>query len=224
MHKHLEREIEQLKAVFSQLSDKVEHTLHQTIEAFQTQNIQLAQQVIESDNDIDRLEILVEEECLKILALYQPVARDLRVVITFLKINSDLERIGDLAVNMARCTEFLAQSGALPSNGLFQEMMVKTQIMLKKSLESLVHLNTRLAYEVCLLDNEVDTLKRQLEKDITQSIQQDSSQTESLLRLLSIARYLERIGDHATNISEDVIYSIEGDIIRHHNIDRSDLA
>lgn len=216
MHKHLDREIENLKKIFMSLSTLVEENFVQATKAFKEMNAEAAKAAIENDEKIDQMEIAVEEECLKMLALYQPVAVDLRYIITILKINNDMERIGDLACNIAKCTVFLASQTQFEVSPHFFVMIQKTKTMLEKSLYALVNLDTQLAYEVCALDTEVDQLKNYLEQDLITLIQTNPDHVGSLLRLLSIARYLERIADHVTNISEDVIYSAQGDIIRHH--------
>jgi phosphate transport system protein len=216
MKKHFQRELEQLKKNFISLSTLVEETVALATKAFREMDINAAKAVIDQDDTIDNMEIKIEEECLKLLALYQPVASDLRLVITILKINSDLERIGDLSVNIAKCASFLCQVPKLDTHFQFADIIQKTQMMLKKSIDSLVNMDTVLAYEVCRLDEEVDAIKLRQEGDIVNYIRENPDHTESMIRFLSVSRNLERIGDHATNIAEDVIYSVEGDIIRHH--------
>jgi phosphate transport system protein len=217
MQKHLEREMEHLKKSVIDLGTLVESAVNDATRAFREMNSPLCESVISKDIEIDQMEIKVEEECLKMLALYQPVARDLRFIVTVLKINSDLERIGDLAVNIGKCAKFLSGMPRLDTQFHFSQIIQKTVLMLKKSLDSLVNMDSKLAYEVCSLDDEVDELKRQQELDITERIRNHPEEVESMLKFLSVSRYLERIADHATNISEDVIYSAAGDIIRHHH-------
>lgn len=215
MYKHLEREIEHLKKQFSALSTVVEENFIQAIKAFKTLDASQSKIVIDNDEKIDQMEIAVEEECLKLLALYQPVAVDLRYIITILKINNDLERIGDLSCNIAKCTVSLSEIPNFDIPSLFPVMTHKTHVMLEKSLEALSSFDCNLAYEVCRLDSDVDELKASLEKELILAIQAEPMHVERMLRLLSISRYLERIADHATNIAEDVIYSVQGEIIRH---------
>jgi len=161
------------------------------------------------------MEVDVEEECLKILALYQPVAIDLRFIITALKINNDLERIGDLAVNIAERSEFLARQPEVHVPLDLEKMTEKTQSMLTKSLDALVNMDCDLAHQVCAADDEVDAMNRQMYLTVQDGIRQHPEQLESLIHLLSASRHLERIADHATNIAEDVIYMAEGQIVRH---------
>jgi len=149
------------------------------------------------------------------LALYQPVAIDLRFIITALKINNDLERIGDLAVNIAERAEFLAGQKPVDVPFDFDAMADKTQSMLSQSLDALVDMDCNLAYQVCAADDEVDAINRQMYDQVKQSIRNNPEQVDSLIHLLSVSRHLERVADHATNIAEDVIYMVEGKIVRH---------
>jgi phosphate transport system protein len=161
------------------------------------------------------MEVDVEEECLKILALHQPVAIDLRFIVTALKINNDLERIGDLAVNIAERSEFLAGQEPISVPFDFEAMAEKTQWMVTESLDSLVDMDCKRAYQVCAADDEVDALNRKMYKQVEASIIAHPRWTRCLFHLLSVSRHLERIADHATNIAEDVIYMVEGKIVRH---------
>ena len=212
---HMKREIDRLKKMLMSLCELVEDSLRQAVEAIKTRDVPLAKRVIARDEDIDQMEVDVEEECLKILALYQPVAIDLRFIITALKINNDLERIGDLAVNLAERGIFLAggQRTDVPLD--FDTMTEKTKSMVRKSLEALVNMDSKLAYEVCAADDEVDAMNHQMFAIVQDEIRAHPEQTEPLIHLLSASRHLERVADHATNISEDVIYMIEGRIVRH---------
>lgn len=212
---HMKREIDKLKKMLMSLCEVVEESLRQAVKSIKERDEKLAEKVIETDIEIDHMEVDIEEECLKILALYQPVAIDLRFIITALKINNDLERIGDLAVNLAERSKFLAgrQSENIPFD--FDEMTEKTKSMLHKSLEALVNMDAKLAYEVCAADDEIDAINRQMYLMVQDTICNHPERTESLVHLLSASRHLERVADHATNIAEDVIYMIEGRIVRH---------
>ena len=212
---HMKRAIDRLNKMLMSLCEVVEESLRQAVEAIKTRNDALAKTVIARDNDIDQMEVDVEEECLKMLALYQPVAVDLRFIITALKINNDLERIGDLAVNLAERATFLAgrQHNDVPLD--FEAMTEKAKSMLHRSLEALVNMDPKLAWEVCAADDEVDEINHQMFLIVQEQIRAHPDQTESLVQLLSASRHLERVADHATNIAEDVIYMIEGRIVRH---------
>lgn len=215
MPQHLQREIESLKKRILSLSAKVEAIVHDATVAVETRDGKLAQKIIDSDIIIDQQEVEIEEECLKMLALHQPVAIDLRFIIAVLKINSDLERIGDLAVNVAERAVFLATQPKPDISFDFFGMASAAQSMLKKSLDALVNLSTELATEVCASDDGVDAMNREMYVKVRQAIHAHPEQVESLINMLSAARHLERIADHATNIAEDVIYMIEGQIVRH---------
>jgi len=215
MPKHLQREIENLKKMLLALGARVENAVREATLSVETRDSSLASKVIEEDEEIDKTEVEIEEECLKVLALHQPVAIDLRFIVAVLKINGDLERIGDLAVNIAEKALFLAgQSKVNVSLGLV-EMAHSTQSMLKKSLDALVNLDADLAHEVCASDDSVDSMNRQMYLKVQDAILANPQQISSLIHLLSASRHLERIADHATNIAEDVIYMIEGQIVRH---------
>jgi len=157
----------------------------------------------------------VEEECLKILALHQPVARDLRYIVTVLKMNNDLERIGDLAKNCAQQSVHVAEQRGLVIPYDLKGMAEKVQKMLQCSLDALVESDSLLARKVLEADDEVDAIDAQMYPDVQAAIREHPEQMQSLIRLLKVAQNLERIGDHATNIAEDVIYMIEGNIVRH---------
>lgn len=212
---HLQREIEGLKKEILGLGAMVELRVREAMLAIETRDEVLARNVIEKDVEIDQKEVEVEESCLKVLALHQPVAIDLRFIIAVLKINNDLERVGDLAVNIAERAAFLATQPRVDISFDFTAMARKAQVMLKKSLDALVNLSVDLAHEVCACDDEIDAMNRQMYLMVEQAIQTHPRQTESLIHLLSASRHLERIADHATNIAEDVIYMIEGEIVRH---------
>ncbi len=216
MEKLLHKEIEKLKQMILSLVAEVEENVRMSVNALEKRNAELAEKVIKNDLMIDKLEVDFEEECLKILALYQPVAIDLRFIVAVLKINNDLERISDLAVNVAERAIFLvsAKGVDLPFN--FSIMTDKVQDMLRKSVNALITMDAKEAYEVCEADNEVDALNREMYEIVKQGVRKNPEDVEELVHYLSVSRHLERIADHATNIAEDVIYMINGDIVRHH--------
>jgi len=212
---HMQREIEKLKKLVLTLGADVEECVHKAVQSLESRDRALAEQVIGGDEEVDRSEVFLEEECLKILALYQPVAIDLRFVIAVLKINNDLERIGDLAVNIAERAMYLAAQEPVVIPFDFVGMADKTQLMLKRSLDALVNMDTREAWEVCAMDDEVDAINRQMYEQVQEGIRQRPDQMPSFIHCLSTSRHLERIADHATNIAEDVIYMVAGEIVRH---------
>ena len=212
---HMQKEIGKLKKYLLGVCALVEETLWKAVKSISERDENLAQEIIESDVRIDHKEVEVEEECLKLLALYQPVAADLRFIITAMKINNDLERIADLAVNIAERSAFLAKHPPVNAPFDFETMAEKTQKMLRNSLDALVNLDCRLAYQVCAADDEVDEINRQMYETTKQAIREHPEQVDVLIHLLSVSRHLERIADHTTNIAEDVIYMVEGKIVRH---------
>jgi phosphate transport system protein len=214
--KHLQREIENLKKRILALGARVEENVYSAVRSLEERNRELAERVIEGDTEVDHLEIDVEEECLKVLALYQPVAGDLRLIVSFLKINSDLERVGDLAVNIAERALFLSTQDRPDIPLDFMKMVDTTRGMLRMSLDSLVNRDSAAARKVLTADDEVDAINREMYVLIQDAIRKKPEQVASLIHLLSCSRHLERIADHATNIAEDVIYMVEGEIVRHH--------
>jgi phosphate transport system protein len=216
---HLQREIENLKKKLLALGATVETAVREATLSIETRDCDLAHKIIQNDPQIDQAEVEVEEDCLKILALHQPVAIDLRFIVAVLKINNDLERIGDLAVNIAERSAFLSRRPPVGFSLGLVEMADKAQEMLKHSLDALVNLSSGLAHEVCAADDAVDAMNRQMYIKIQDAIRSNPQQMESLIHLLSVSRHLERIADHATNIAEDVVYMVEGRIARHRTED-----
>jgi phosphate transport system protein len=218
MPKHFHRELEKLKKRILILGAMVEERVYMATKAIENNDSHLADKIIKSDYEIDEMEVDIEEECLKILALYQPVAVDLRFITAVIKINNDLERIADEAVNIARGVKYIAKGKKLHFDFDFYSMAEKTESMLKKSLDALVNLDVDLAFKVCILDDEVDKINAQAHRMVKDAIKDNPDQGEYFINLLLISRHLERIADHATNIAEEVIYLIEGEIIRHREI------
>jgi phosphate transport system protein len=212
---HLQREIENLKKKILNLGARVEKGVREATLCIEQRDGDLAQKIIDNDIEIDHKEVEVEEDCLKILALHQPVAIDLRFLVAVLKINNDLERIGDLAVNIAERAVFLATQPLVAVSLDFTGMARKAQLMVQNSLDALINFSVEEAYEVCAYDDEIDAMNRQMYLMVQEGIRARPDQVESLIHLLSASRHLERIADHATNIAEDVIYMIEGQVIRH---------
>lgn len=215
MTSHIVRETEKLKRRLLTLSADVEETYLLAVRALEEMDESLAKKVIASDDRIDRQEVDLEEECLKILALHQPVANDLRFIVSVLKINNDLERIADMAVNIAERALDLMKSQPIEIPFEFSAMSQKVYSMVKKSLDSLVNLDLHEAHEVIALDDEVDALHHKSYGMVIEQIRQQPDRIEALISYLVVSRYLERIADLATNIAEDVHYLIEGDIVRH---------
>jgi len=216
MSVHLHREIDELKKRILGLSALVEESVYKAVKAVEARDEKLAREVIEGDQQLDMVEVEVEEECLKILALHQPVAADLRFIVAVLKINNDLERIGDLAVNIASRAIKLSAIKTQPEALIdFQDLESKVQQMLRRSLESLVNLNEEIAKSVCSSDDAIDDINRSIHKQVIQATREHPNDVERFIILLSVSKNLERIADHATNIAEDVLYMIRGEIVRH---------
>jgi len=217
MAKHLQRELEKIKKQVLSLGTLVEEEVRMVVEALENKDSALAQKVIERDWTIDEMEVDLEEECLKVLALYQPVAVDLRFLVAVIKINNDLERIGDEAVNIAQRLKIMLKRPPLSFAFDFDytPMAEKTQNMLKKSLDSLVNLDIDLAFQVITMDDEVDEIQKQAYDRIKEVIKTNSDRAGYFINLLLISRHLERLADHSTNIAEEVVYLIEGEIVRH---------
>jgi len=210
-----QKELKKIKKLILSLGAMVEERMRLAIQAIADGDMQIAKTVIQSDYEIDEKEVEVEEECLKILALYQPVAVDLRFLIAVIKINNDLERIADEAVNIAeRVTNITGKQ----DDGFrfdYAPMAEIVEDMLKKSLDALVNLDVDMAFKVVTLDDDVDDLHATAYDLIKQEMQKTPDKAGSLINLYLISRHLERIADHATNIAEEVIYLVEGEIVRH---------
>lgn len=221
MAKHLQREIAALQKKLMSLAAIVEEQVRSAVRAVEKKDSAAAQRIIALDRNVDFLEIEVEEDCLKILALHQPVAVDLRFIVAVFKINSDLERIADMASNIADKALILANSPSFNFDSNFTIMCDKAVTMLRQCLDSLFNMNVETALSVCRADDEVDRMNREIVDNVKKGILENNGRINEYLVLFSVARSLERIADHATNIAEDVIYMIEGDIVRHRTEDKN---
>jgi phosphate transport system protein len=216
----LAREIDQLKGRLLLLGSEVEDTYARSIRSIVNRDSDLAVDIINMDHKIDMMEVDLEEECLKILALHQPVARDLRFIITVLKVNNDLERIGDLAVNVAEAAVALARRPIFDLPFDFAAMSKKTERMLTNSLNALVNRDTDLAQAVLQADDEVDAINKAAQEQAIKDIEGPDADLKCLMDALRVSRSLERIADLSTNIAEDVIYLVTGCIARHYSQER----
>ena len=212
---HLQREIDKLKRHILALGALVEEVLHLSFQAIEERDPIKAKRVIASDLLIDDQEVEVEEECLKILALYQPVAGDLRFLVAVIKINSELERIGDLASNISERALSLTREHPVQVPAVLTVMADRTRAILEKALDALVRQDAATARCVLGADDEIDDLYEELIEDLKGNIRADIDHLDAIVLLFSVARYLERLADHATNIAEDVLYMVEGEIHRH---------
>jgi phosphate transport system protein len=221
IRKHFSRELEKIKKLILSLGTMVEERVRMATQAIESNDAVLAQRIIKSDYEIDEMEVDIEEECLKVLALHQPVAIDLRFIIAVIKINNELERIGDQAVNIAERVWVTAKSEQLERYFDYSAMGEKAQNMLKMSLDALVNMDYDQAFEVVKMDDSVDQIKSDAYDRIKQAMGKHPDKIGYLINVLLISRHIERLADHATNIAEEVIYLIEGEIIRHaqHELD-----
>lgn len=215
MSKHLQHEVEKIKTKIIALTVKVEDLVRKAVKSVAERDVVLARGIVDGDEATDIAEVEIEEDCLKILALHQPVATDLRFIIAVMKINNDIERVGDLAVNIAERTLFLCDDDPIRIPFDFEEMSKKALWMLSGSLEALMQQDAKLAREVRASDDEVDELHRKMYATLSAAVRANPNHIDRLISYLTVSRHLERIADYATNIAEDVIYMIEGQIVRH---------
>ncbi|MBA3005482.1 MAG: phosphate signaling complex protein PhoU [Proteobacteria bacterium] len=215
MSQHLQKEIDALKEKIIYMGTEVEDRVYRATVALINRNQKMAQAVLSGDHEIDQLEVNIEEDCLKILALHQPVASDLRFIIAVLKINNELERVGDLAVGIAERSSFLIEQPGITIAFDMSAMMHTVESMLTRSIEALVNLDVQKAHRVRAEDDRVDAMNRDMYALVKEELAKDSTNINILLHNLSVSRHLERIADHATNIAEDVIYLVNAEIIRH---------
>ena len=218
--KHFLRELDKIKKMILSLGALVEQRVNRIKQAIEDRDVVFAKEIIHLDHEIDEMEVEIEEECLKIIALHQPVATDLRFLIAVIKINNDLERIGDQVVNIAQRVVSIAKHPVAPYQFDYSVMADKAEGMLRMSLDSLVNQDLDLAIKVLQLDDEVDSIKDEAYDNIKKAIADGVTEDIGyMINLLLISRHLERLADHATNIAEEVVYMIEGEIVRHGKLD-----
>ncbi len=215
MTKQFEREVQALERKLMSLFGLVEKMIDDAMRSLCEHQTDLVRTVIASDRQVDEIEVQIEEECLKILALHQPVAVNLRRIATVLKINSDLERIGDLACNIAERAESLTHHPYFPIPEQLPVMVKMATEMVRLALDAFVELDTGMAKEVIQRDTQVDTYNRIVIDELRDLMRSDPQLIEPALHSFSVARHVERIADHAENIAEDVIYLVDGSIVRH---------
>lgn len=194
---------------------RVEESVKLAVKAIKMRDAELARKVVDGDMEIDSMEMDLDEECLEILALHQPVATDLRFIVGILKMNQDLERIGDMAANIARIAIDLQANDPIHIPDDYFTMAEETASMLRKTLDAFVSMDSNQAFEVLAEDDRIDLKKHQLHRDFESRVQADPENRRALIHLFLVSRHLERIGDHATNIAEDIIYMVTGEIVRH---------
>lgn len=215
MSKHLHRDMEGLSREILQLGARVEECIDWAVCALVERRPELARRVADADLVIDAKEVEVEEDCLKLLALHQPVAADLRFVVTALKVNNDLERMGDHAVSIANRAAKLSRKDPLEAADDLNALAVKVRGMVRLCIGALIDRDTRAARDICAMDDEVDDIHKQMYAVLKDLMRADSGTVGRAVNTLSVSRNLERIADLCTNIAEDVIFMVEGDVVRH---------
>lgn len=215
MSVHLMREIDSLRKKILSLGALVEENYNMAIGTLSSPDSGIVARIAARDSEIDRMEVEIEEDCLKVLALHQPVAADLRYLVCVLKLNNDLERIGDQALNLARKTLHFKENSVVNGISDLTAMAHQTREMLRSALDALVNMDNDLASEVRSKDDDIDNQKKNVRRKMEAAIQHDPANCESYLAALGAARNIERIADLVTNICEDVIYSASGRIVRH---------
>jgi phosphate transport system protein len=215
MERHADQEFEGLKAELVRMAGLAEEAIGRAVQALFLRDVGMAEDVLRADDAINRLELVIDERCLRMLALYQPEASDLRFLAMALKINNDLERIGDQAVNIAERSLELFREPSLKPLIDIPYMAKLVQAMLKHSVDAFVQRDTALARSVCQRDDEVDALDDQIFRELLTYMMQDHRAITRAVNLILVSRHLERVADHATNIAEDVIYLVEGKHIKH---------
>ena len=217
-----DREIMRMRDMLLEVAREAERQLRKSMQSLLKGDIALADQVVEGDRKIDLIEVQAEEDCLKLLALHQPVADDLRLIVAGLKINNDVERIGDHAVSIARCAKWLHERGGIEIPEEVSLMGKKTKLMLRKSLLSFVEQESELAWRVLRSDDEVDELNSRIHQWYVDWVVENPELAQEGLYLVSVAKHLERVADLASNIAEEVVYVREGQIIRHGRLRNSE--
>jgi phosphate transport system protein len=213
--RHFHDELDALKQTLLAMGALVEDQIRRVMHALLERNDALAREVIERDQRVNAYDLEIDEKCVELLALHQPTAIDLRVIMTAIKIVTDLERIGDQAVNIAQRALELHREPQLKPYVDLPRMADKAQRMVKESLDAFVNRDTELARRVCAADAEVDALKEQIFRELLTFMMQDPKTIPRAMRLILVSRFMERIADHATNIAEMVIYMVEGKLVRH---------
>jgi phosphate transport system protein len=214
--RHFQEELEQLKTRLLEMGGLAEENVRQAVKGLVDRDHDLIEQVLVGDESINSLHIEVDNRCFTLLALYQPMAADLRTIVAAVKINTDLERVGDLAVNIAEAARRYVAHPPVKKLIDIPRMASIAQSMLRDALDAFVRRDVALAQNVLNEDDRLDTLKTQIFRELLTYMLQDPSTIEPALDLILVSRHLERIGDHATNIAEDVIFIVSARDVRHH--------
>ena len=217
MYRYLEEELDQLRTQVIKMGSLVEEQVEFAMRSLFEGNMTLVKIVMERDEKVDKYDIIIDKHCQKIFALTQPVAVDLRLIMSALKINNDLERIGDIAVNIAERVEPLKDHLDMLKKLKVDEMASKIKIMVKKTIDSFVNNDNALAFDVIKYDDLIDEYERKIFLQLIEVMKKDTNMIRPCSHAISLLRHLERLADHSTNIAEEVIFLIESKIIKHRN-------
>ena len=217
MERHVDQELKELNKDILMMSTLAEEAIYKSIEALKNRDRAMAKSVIDDDSNIDKLELSIDEKCIDLIARYQPMARDLRFITTGMKINTELERIADIAVDIAQRTLEIVDLPLLKPLVDIPKLTAVAQSMVNMSIDAFVKGDIVLAKKVLLSDSEADELRNVIQKELIEDYMvKDATTAPRAVQLLLIARFLERICDHTTNIAEDVIYMVQAEVVRHH--------
>jgi phosphate transport system protein len=217
MERHIDQELEALNKDILRMGALAEEAIYKSVEALKNRDKEMASSVINNDSNVDKLELAVDERCIDLIARYQPMAKDLRFITTGMKINAELERIADIAVDIAQRTLELAEKPLLKPLVDIPKLAAVAQNMVKLSIDAFVQADIALSKKVLASDSEADQLRNAIHKELVEDYMfKDGTTAPRAVQLLLIARFLERICDHTTNIAEDVIYMVQAEVVRHH--------
>lgn len=217
MERYFDQDLKGLNQDILKMGSFSEEAIYKSVEALKNRDRELAKSIIDNDNNIDQLELAIDEKCIDLIARYQPMAKDLRFITTGMKINAELERIADIAVDIAQRTLELVDKPLLKPLVDIPKLTSIAQDMVRMSIDAFVKGDIELAKKVLLSDSEANNLRNAIQKELTEDyMAKDSSSAPRAVQLLLIARFLERICDHATNIAEDVIYMVQAEVVKHH--------
>jgi phosphate transport system protein len=222
--RHFQQELELLKGKLLEMSALVESAIYRSVQGVVEKNEELAQQVLKNEARINQLEIEIDDMAISLLVLQQPVAADLRLITAAIKINTDLERMGDLAVNIAESALSLMKDPVIRALIDIPHIAGLAQSMVRKALDAFVNRDTELARSVLASDDAVDNMRTANYHELISFMENNPQQISQALYLLSVVRNLERIADHATNIAEDVLFLVKGIDVRHHNEERTSVV
>ena len=216
MQRHFESQLDQLRTNIIKMGSLVDEQIEFAVKALLTSNSELAKIVMERDKKVDEFDNLIDHQCEQIFALTQPVAIDLRLIMSALKMNNELERIGDIAVNIAERVDPLKNYSSLVQKTKISEMSQNARLMVKQAIDSFVNNDPGLARTICKNDDIVDNLDRDIFYQLVAEMRNNPSIIEPAAHIMILSRHLERLADHATNIAEDVVFLVDAKIIKHH--------